>query len=82
MAMRTKTVKIDEDIYTLTAVPCDISGAITIELLSDVAPLVIAFLEGNIPEINKELRNSINSERIMRMLTELINFNILEKMET
>ena len=34
MGMKTKVVKINGDIYELTAVPCNISGAVSIELLS------------------------------------------------
>lgn len=75
--MRTQMVKIGEDVYELTAVTCDVSGAISIELLSNMAPLVIAFMEGDIELVNRELRTSVNADKLMRMLTELINPNIL-----
>lgn len=42
--MKEKNVKIGNDIYRLTAVPCNISGAISIELISDLTPLIISFL--------------------------------------
>lgn len=77
--MKTKSVKINTDIYTLTAVPCDISGAISIELFSNMAPLIVAFIDGNTEVLNKELRESINSEKLMRIFVELINPNILMK---
>lgn len=76
--MKTQTVKIDKDIYRLTAVTCDVSGAISIELLSNMAPLIIAFMEGDIELVNRELRTSVNSEKLMRMIIELINPMILE----
>lgn len=75
--MRTQMVKIGKDVYELTAVTCDVSGAISIELLSNMAPLIIAFMEGDIELVNRELRTSINADKLMRMLTELINPNIL-----
>ena len=75
--MRTQMVKIDKDVYELTAVTCDVSGAISIELLSNMAPLIIAFMEGDIELVNRELRTSVNADKLMRMLTELINPNIL-----
>ena len=75
--MRTQMVKIGKDVYELTAVTCDISGAISIELLSNMAPLIIAFMEGDIELVNRELRTSVNSDKLMRMLVELINPNIL-----
>lgn len=75
--MRTQMVKIGKDVYELTAVTCDVSGAISIELLSNMAPLVIAFMEGDIELVNRELRTSVNSDKLMRMLVELINPNIL-----
>ena len=77
--METKTVVIDNDVYELTAVPCDISGAISIELLSNFAPIIVSFFDGNVMAINSELRNSFSSEKIMRMCTELINVNVLKK---
>ena len=76
--MKTQTVKIDKDIYRLTAVTCDVSGAISIELLSNMAPLIIAFMEGDIELVNRELRTSVNSDKLMRMIIELINPMILE----
>jgi hypothetical protein len=76
--MKTQTVKIDKDIYVLTAVTCDVSGAISIELLSNMAPLIIAFMEGDIELVNRELRTSVNSDKLMRMIIELINPMILE----
>ena len=75
--MRTQMVKIGKDVYELTAVTCDVSGAISIELLSNMAPLIIAFMEGDIELVNRELRTSVNSDKLMRMLVELINPNIL-----
>ena len=75
--MRTQMVKIGKDVYELTAVTCDVSGAISIELLSNMAPLTIAFMEGDIELVNRELRTSVNADKLMRMLTELINPNIL-----
>ena len=77
--MKTRTVKIDKDIYELTAVPADISGAISIDLISNLAPLLVSFIDGNIEVLNNELRNSIVSEKIMRIFVELINPNILMK---
>ena len=76
--MKTQTVKIGKDIYRLTAVTCDVSGAISIELLSNMAPLIIAFMEGDIELVNRELRTSVNSDKLMRMIIELINPMILE----
>ena len=76
--MKTQTVKINKDVYRLTAVTCDVSGAISIELLSNMAPLVIAFMEGDIELVNRELRTSVNADKLMRMLVELINPMILE----
>lgn len=75
--MRTQMVKIDKDVYELTAVTCDVSGAISIELLSNMAPLIIAFMEGDIELVNRELRTSVNADKLMRMLKELINPDIL-----
>lgn len=75
--MRTQMVKIGKDVYELTAVTCDVSGAISIELLSNMAPLIIAFMEGDIELVNRELRTSVNADKLMRMLVELINPNIL-----
>ena len=75
--MRTQMVKIGKDVYELTAVTCDVSGAISIDLLSNMAPLIIAFMEGDIELVNRELRTSVNADKLMRMLTELINPNIL-----
>lgn len=77
--MKQKDVVVNGHYYTLTALPCDISGAISIELMSDVAPLIVSFFDGNTELLNKELRQSINNERIMRMLTELINPMLLKK---
>lgn len=77
--MKQKNVKIGKDIYTLTAVTCDVSGAISIELFSNMAPLIVAFIDGNTEVLNKELRESINSEKLMRIFVELINPNILMK---
>lgn len=75
--MRTQMVKIGKDVYELTAVTCDVSGAISIELLSNMAPLIIAFMEGDIELVNRELRTSVNADKLMRMLKELINPDIL-----
>lgn len=77
--MERKTVKIGQDIYTLTAVTADISGAISIELLTDLAPLVVSLMDGNTELLNLELRKSGNSEKLMRIIKELINFPLLEK---
>lgn len=77
--MDKKTVIIGDDCYEITAVPCDVSGAISIELLSNLAPIVVAFFDGNVTAINYELRNSIIADKLMRMFTELINVNILKK---
>lgn len=71
--MRTTNVEVNGDIYTLTAVTADISGAISIELISDFAPLVTSLFDGNIDALNKELRTSLNSEKVMRCFLELIN---------
>lgn len=77
--METKIVKIDQDIYELTAVTCDISGAISIELISNLSPLVVALFDGDIELLNREMRASINHEKLMRMFIELINPMILKK---
>lgn len=77
--MKTKNVQIGSDIYTLTALTCDRAGAISIDLISDLAPIVVGLVDGNVEVINKELRESINSEKLMRVLTELINPLILQK---
>lgn len=77
--MKTKNVKIGKDIYQLTALTCDVAGAISVELLSNVAPLLTSLFDGNTELLNKELRSSINSDKLMRMCVELINPNILEK---
>ena len=77
--MKTRTVKIDKDVFTLTAVTADISGAISIDLISNLAPLLVSFIDGNTELLNQELRNSIVSEKLMRIFMELINPNILMK---
>lgn len=77
--MKTRTVKIDKDVYTLTAVTADISGAISIDLISNLAPLLVSFIDGNTELLNQELRNSIVSEKFMRIFMELINPKILMK---
>jgi len=77
--METKIVKIDNDIYELTAVTCDISGAITIELISNLSPLIVSIFDGNTELLNAEIRTSINHEKLMRMLIELINPMLLKK---
>lgn len=77
--MEKRNVKIGNDIYQLTAVTCDVSGAISIQLLSDFAPLLVAFLDKDFELLNKELRTSLEPNKIMRMLIDLINVNVLEK---
>ena len=77
--METKLVKIGKDVYKLTAVTADISGAIAIDLMTDFAPLIVSLLDGNTDALNKEIRISGKSEKLMRILQELINFNLLEK---
>ena len=74
-----KNVKIGKDIYKLTAVECDISGPIAIDLTSEILPLLTSFFDGDYQLLNKELRTSVNSERLMDMLVKLINVNLLEK---
>ena len=76
--MKTKRVKIDSDIYELTAVPCDVSGAISIDLISNLAPMVVAFFDKDTVLLNKELRESVNSEKLMRIFVDLINPMILK----
>lgn len=77
--MRTQTVELNGDIYTLTAVTGDISGAIAIEFISDFAPIVTSIFDGNIEVLNKEIRTSLNHEKVMEGLTKLINFQVLKK---
>ncbi len=77
--METKTVKIGNDIYQLTAVTADISGAISIDLLTDVAPFITSLMDGNTELLNSEIRKSGDSAKIMRIMQELINFPLLEK---
>ena len=77
--METKIVKIDQDIYELTAVTCDISGAISIELISNLSPIVVSLLDGNTEQLNREIRTSIDHEKLMRMFIELINPMLLKK---
>ena len=77
--METRPVKIGKDVYKLTAVTADISGAIAIDLMTDFAPLIVSLLDGNTEALNKEIRISGKSEKLMRILQELINFNLLEK---
>ena len=43
--METRTVKIGKDVYRLTAVTADISGAIAIDLMTDFAPLIVSLLD-------------------------------------
>lgn len=38
--MRTQNVKIDTDIYTLTAVTADVSGAICLDLIGEALPVL------------------------------------------
>lgn len=76
--MQTKRVKIGKDTYQLTAVTCDVSGPIALELIQNVAPLLVSFADGNIEALNKELRVSSNPDKIMRIFKELINFDLLE----
>lgn len=74
-----KNVKIGKDIYKLTAVECDVSGPIAIDLTSEILPLLTSFFDGDYQLLNRELRTSVNSERLMNMLVKLINVNLLEK---
>ena len=77
--METKIVKIDQDIYELTAITCDISGAISIELISNLSPIVVSLFDGNTEQLNREIRTSIDHEKLMRMFIELINPMLLKK---
>lgn len=77
--LETRNVKIGKDIYKLTAVEAGISGPISIDLLSDIMPLLTSAFDGNFELLNKEIRTSINSEKLMDMLTKLINVDLLEK---
>lgn len=77
--METKIVKINQDIYELTAVTCDISGAISIELISNLSPIVVSLFDGNTEQLNREIRTSIDHEKLMRMFIELINPMLLKK---
>lgn len=77
--LETRNVKIGKDIYKLTAVEADISGPISIDLLSEITPLLTSGFSGDFALLNKEIRTSINSERIMDILTKLINVDLLEK---
>lgn len=77
--MRTTTVEVNGDIYTLTAVTADVSGAISIELISDFAPLITSLFDGNIDALNKEIRTSLKSDKVMRSFIELINPLSLKK---
>lgn len=77
--MKEKNVKIGNDIYRLTAVPCNISGAISIELISDLTPLIISFFDNNTELLNREIRTSVNSDKLMRILKELIYPEVLLK---
>ena len=77
--MRTTTVEVNGDIYTLTAVTADVSGAISIELISDFAPLVTSLFDGNIDALNREIRTSLKSDKVMKSFIELINPMVLKK---
>lgn len=77
--MEKRRVTINNDVYELTAVPADISGPIAIDLISNFAPLIVAFFDNDFELLNKELRTSIDSEKIMRIFKELINVNMLYK---
>lgn len=77
--MRTTTVEVNGDIYTLTAVTADVSGAISIELISDFAPLVTSLFDGNIDALNREIRTSLKSDKVMKSFIELINPIVLKK---
>lgn len=76
--MRTKNVKIGNDRYQLTAVTCDKSGPIALELIQNVAPILVSFIDGNVDVLNNELRTSLSPEKMMRIFVELINFDLLE----
>lgn len=77
--MQKKTVTIGNDFYELTAITCDKSGAIALDLMSEVSPLLVSFLDGNTQLLNEEIRKSINSEKLMRICTELVNPMLLKK---
>lgn len=77
--MLTKNIKIDKDLYTVTAVDADISGAIGIELISDFLPLVVSFFDRNTEVLNNEIRKSVDSKKLMRIFKELINVDVLKK---
>ena len=77
--LETRNVKIGKDIYKITAVEADISGPIAIDLANEIAPLLTSIIDSNFELLNKELRLSINSGRLMNMFEKLINVNLLEK---
>lgn len=77
--MRTQNVKIDADIYTLTAVTADVSGAICLDLIGEALPVLTSFFDKDFELLNIELRKSVNSKKLMRIIEELINPLILKK---
>lgn len=72
-------VKIGKDVYTLTAVECDVSGPIALDLVNNILPLVTAFTDSDYRLLNEELRKSVDSKQLMDMFEKLINVNLLEK---
>ena len=77
--LETRNIKIGKDIYKITAVEADISGPIAIDLANEIAPLLTSIIDSNFELLNKELRLSINSGRLMNIFEKLINVNLLEK---
>ena len=77
--MQKTTVTIGEDYYEITALTCDKSGAITIDLIAEFSPLLVSLFDGNTELLNEEIRKSANSEKLMRICSELINPMLLRK---
>ena len=72
-------VKVGKDVYTLTAVECTISGAIALDLINGVLPIITSFADGDYKLLNDELRKSMSSKQLMDMFEQLVNVNLLEK---